>query len=175
MINLYNSSYNYFDKYDTGYECWWHSLIVPQGFLSKQGQIVLRSSYQQLLHFAESNNLIITEEEWINQKKYGFFSYGDNKTTFRLPDDRGVYYCHYDSSYHGEFGKFQEDTLQGHGHNVTKGSGTIGGGGGSGTLLSHGGNWINATEPITYLDYGVPRFAQRTQPRTMTCLRIIKY
>lgn len=176
-FSLQNSIYNdnLIDKFPVGYERWCYSYNLPLGYTSKNGQTLLRNEYPKLFLFAIKNNFIVTEDDWINKKLYSLFSYGDGKETFRIPDDRGVYYCHFDKTLHTILGQFIPDTLQGHAHNISKNASTIGGGGGAGTILSHGGNWINAHEIVELKGYGQPRVSSITQPRTITALRIIKY
>ena len=57
------------------------------------GQLLSRSSYNQLYNWAVNNDLIISDTDWNadyinNRSNKGLFSYGDGSTTFRLPDFR---------------------------------------------------------------------------------------
>ena len=66
---------------------------IPEGWIELNGQLVSRTEYSDLWSWANSNNLVVTEEQWNagyvnNRSNKGLFSYGDNSTTFRLPDFR---------------------------------------------------------------------------------------
>lgn len=65
-----------------------------------KGQLVQRNEAPELYDFAVKNNLIKSETDWQEQKLYGFFSSGDNETTFRLPLYVGYKTIGYDETQH---------------------------------------------------------------------------
>lgn len=94
-----------------GSEKIWRGNTIPQNYLEMNGQIVSRSEYPQLYNWVVENDLIIPDLEWINNKQYGLYSYGDNSTTFRLPNMKGYYLVGYDPNYHTGLATHQDDTL----------------------------------------------------------------
>ena len=67
--------------------------VIPNNWIEMNGQLVNRSDYPELFDWANTNGLMISETEWNssytnNRSNKGLFSYGDNSTTFRLPDFR---------------------------------------------------------------------------------------
>ena len=67
--------------------------IIPNNWIEMNGQLVNRSDYPELFDWANTNGLMVSETEWNssysnNRSNKGLFSYGDNSTTFRLPDFR---------------------------------------------------------------------------------------
>ena len=79
-----------------GSEKVWRGDIAPINYLFLDGQEVSREEYNDLFQWTIDNNLIIEDTDWINLKKYGFYSYGDGSTTFRLPNMTGYYLVGYD-------------------------------------------------------------------------------
>lgn len=134
-----------------------------------------RADYPKLWAYLQANpSLVKTQAEWTTENTTngmcGFFSYGNETTTFRVPnlnkaflrpDSRGV-------------GSFQYDAFQGHIHRVTSDKSGYGGTGGSylagesrspvalytGTPLSDGLN-------------GTPRTAEETRPKNIAVLPLI--
>ncbi len=78
----------------------WVGTTPPEkGFFIK-GQLIQRDEAPELYEFALNNNLIKSEEEWQEQKLYGFYSDGDGQTTFRLPLYTGYKFIGYDETQH---------------------------------------------------------------------------
>ncbi len=94
-----------------GVEKFWRGQTAPVNYLIENGQLVSREEYTDLYQWAIENNLIIEDSDWTTNKKYGFYSYGDGSTTFRLPDLRNYYLVGYDENYHSGLGVHQDDTL----------------------------------------------------------------
>ncbi len=118
------------------------------GTVLRNGQIYLRALYPRLWALVSANpSLIVTESQWTTPGTAGlqyqsFFSSGDGSTTFRVPDDRGLFERALDlargtdadrfaASLYGVVGSFQADQLKSHQHStqidVWTGSGVAGG------------------------------------------------
>ena len=113
----YNQMIQYMEElsngvvFPIGSEKIWRGNTIPQNYLEMNGQIVSRSEYPQLYNWVVENDLIISDSEWTNNKQYGLYSYGDNSTTFRLPNMKGYYLVGYDPDYHTDLATHQDDTL----------------------------------------------------------------
>ena len=113
----YNQMIQYMEElsngvvFPIGSEKIWRGNTIPQNYLEMNGQIVSRSEYPQLYNWVVENDLIISDSEWTNDKQYGLYSYGDNSTTFRLPNMKGYYLVGYDPDYHTGLATHQDDTL----------------------------------------------------------------
>lgn len=94
-----------------GVEKIWRGETIPDNYLEMNGQEVSRSEYNQLYQWVIQNKLIISDIEWNTNKQYGLYSYGDNSTTFRLPNMTGYYLVGYDPDYHTKISTHQDDTL----------------------------------------------------------------
>lgn len=174
--NKYNFN-SFLDFSSVGMEQAWDSEIAPIGFLFKHGQLVPRAEYPRLYNWALTNNLIIPDDEWITAKHYSLFSYGDNETTYRIPDKRGLYDVGYEAGYHSGLGLYQQDQFQGHKHTATflwwDYPGVVEEGRGS---PDYGNHRQRPTDTlITDGLNGVPRTGLRTQPRSIPRNYIIKY
>ena len=91
---------NFLDPFPVGYKVPWLGDTPPdKGYIIK-GQLVQRNEAPELYDFAVRNNLIKSETDWQEQKLYGFFSSGDNETTFRLPLYAGYKTIGYDETTH---------------------------------------------------------------------------
>lgn len=91
---------NFLDPFPVGYRVPWLGDTPPdKGYIMK-GQLVQRNEAPELYDFAVKNNLIKSETDWQEQKLYGFFSSGDNETTFRLPLYVGYKTIGYDETQH---------------------------------------------------------------------------
>lgn len=91
---------NFLDPFSVGYRVPWLGDTPPdKGYIMK-GQLVQRNEAPELYDFAVKNNLIKSETDWQEQKLYGFFSSGDNETTFRLPLYVGYKTIGYDETQH---------------------------------------------------------------------------
>jgi hypothetical protein len=66
--------------------------VIPNAVIAN-GQILNRSDYPRLWEFVTNNNQIIVNDfTWVNSTGYkGFFSLGNNATTFRVPDLRSMF------------------------------------------------------------------------------------
>lgn len=96
---LINST-NFLEPFPVGFTVPWVGTTPPEkGFFIK-GQLVQRDEAPELYEFALNNNLIKSEEEWQEQKLYGFYSDGDCQTTFRLPLYTGYKFIGYDETQH---------------------------------------------------------------------------
>lgn len=94
-----------------GTEKVWRGLVEPEGYIFMDGQEVSREEYPDLFQWAVDNNLVIEDADWRNLKKYGFYTYGDGSTTFRLPNMTGYYLVGYDPEHHTDLGVEQLDML----------------------------------------------------------------
>lgn len=94
-----------------GDEKWWSADSIPLGWIAQTGTLVKRINYKELFDFAVSNHLIVTEEEWQNEKLYGLFSYGSDDTCFRIPDKRGLSYVGFEDGYHDKLGQYLQDQI----------------------------------------------------------------
>ena len=94
-----------------GSEKVWRGESIPPNYLEMNGQEVKRSEYQLLYNWIIENKLIISESDWINNKQYGLYSYGNGVDTFRLPNMVGYYLVGYDPEYHGNISSHQDDTM----------------------------------------------------------------
>lgn len=94
-----------------GSEKIWRGMEVPENYLEMNGQIVSRTEYNELYDWVVANNLIISDNEWTAGEQYGLYSYGDDTTTFRLPNMKGYYLVGYDPDYHNKQSTHQDDTL----------------------------------------------------------------
>lgn len=114
MIEELNSLYNQTKEISysvIGAEKIWRGKNIPENYLEMNGQEILRSNYPQLYNWVVQNDLIISEDEWNTNKQYGLYSYGDNNTTFRLPNMSGYYLVGYDESYHKNISTHHDDTM----------------------------------------------------------------
>lgn len=110
LNNLYNQTKD-IAHYAIGSERIWRGKSIPINYLEMNGQEVLRSDYPQLYNWVIENDLIIDNDNWIENKQYGLYSYGSNDTVFKLPDMTGYYLVGYDSNYHNGIGIHQDDTM----------------------------------------------------------------
>lgn len=117
MIEQLNTLYNqtkevaYSISSPVGSEKIWRGKNIPSGYLEMNGQVVSRSTYSDLYNWVVSNDLIISEDDWTNNKQYGLYSDGDGSTTFRLPNMKGYYLVGYDPAYHNDISTHQDDTM----------------------------------------------------------------
>lgn len=171
---------NFFDFYSVGFERAWNCNNVPFGWLFLHGQLLLRSEYPRLFAWAKTNNLIIDDNDWLVKKKYGYFSYGDGVSNFRLMDKRGLYDVGYEQGYHSGLGEYQQDQFQGHQHRFSMAYNPLayigGEGNGGGFCRPTMGSTNNSTNDcINSGTNGIPRTGMRTQPRSLPRNYIIKY
>jgi len=62
------------------------STTAPDGYIPPTGALLNRVLYKDLWEFANDSNLIVSDTNWLtNSKLSGFYSTGDNSTTFRTP------------------------------------------------------------------------------------------
>ena len=66
----------------------WAGNNTPEYFIEPKGQTLLRSSYPDLWEFAQSNNLVATDNTYVSGKLFGV---GDGSTTFVVFDIRGKF------------------------------------------------------------------------------------
>jgi microcystin-dependent protein len=60
------------------------------GFLKPNGALLKRNDYPNLWSYAQASGALVSEAEW-KKDRWGCFSTGDGKTTFRLPELRGEF------------------------------------------------------------------------------------
>lgn len=94
-----------------GAEKIWRGEVIPSNYLEMNGQIISRADYSELYQWVVDNKLIITESDWVNNKQYGLYSYGDNTSTFRLPNMTGYYLVGYEPDHHKLIGSHQDDAM----------------------------------------------------------------
>lgn len=94
-----------------GSEKVWRGETAPENYIFLEGQLISRSAYSQLYNWAVSNKLIVSDDEWNTNKKYGLYSYGDGSTTFRVPKMTGYYLVGYDPTVHKTLGVYQDSML----------------------------------------------------------------
>ena len=66
----------------------WAGSSTPEYFIEPKGQTLLRASYPDLWEFAQSNNLVANNNNYVSGKLFGI---GDGKTTFKVFDIRGKF------------------------------------------------------------------------------------
>jgi len=158
--------------------------IAPSGYLLCQGQAVSRTGI-----YAKLYNAIGISYGW-----------GDGSTTFNVPDFRGMFLRGVDGgtgndpdaatrtatnngSSQNNVGSKQDDSFQGHGHNLIRTSdnspagtntGTQGSSAGSGVLIA-GSIPVIASTPIELNGNGIPRLSSETRPKNVYVNYIIKY
>lgn len=76
--------------FPVGFETFTPLSAAPDGWMFEQGQLVNRSDFPELFEWANTNGVVVTEEEW-NGGMYGAYSSGDGVSTFRIPDLRERY------------------------------------------------------------------------------------
>lgn len=89
----------------------WAGNNTPEYFIEPKGQTLLRSSYPDLWEFAQSNNLVATDNTYVSGKLFGV---GDGSTTFVVFDIRGQFIRIANES--RAVGTYQDDALQTHTH-----------------------------------------------------------
>ena len=93
---------------------------APEGWLSLEGQLISRNTYNRLWEVAQDSENIVQDAAWVSAGTYGSFSYGDNIDTFRLPDMRGCFVRGWDNGRTLDNGRgigtYQVDGFKTHGH-----------------------------------------------------------
>lgn len=106
------------------------------GALVRQGQLIDRVQYARLYEWLQVAalaypNMLVDDSAWL-AGDFGKFSRGDGTTTFRLPDDRGMFdralplgRAAYDPDRHGAGvgdhpGDYQADNFEAHAHPLTQ-------------------------------------------------------
>lgn len=92
---------------------------APANFMKLNGALLTRVAYAALWAFAQaSGNIVGSDGAWTGSE--GAFSPGDGSTTFRIPDDRGVFARGFDDGRGLDAGRvmgaFQGDTYLNHTH-----------------------------------------------------------
>ena len=120
------------------------AMTVKPGELKLNGALLKRQDYPVLWSWANENFLVVSEEEW-NEDRHGYFSSGDTTNTFRLPDTRGEFFRVLDEGRgldkDRRVGTSQEDAIreiEGEFHMYDRASNW------AGTLFTHTGNRSNA-------------------------------
>lgn len=118
-VQLINNPYNkhfsnnqggFLEPFPVGFTLFWGGETPPDKGITALGQLLNRTEYPELYHFAKENNLLKPETEWQEQQLYGFYSDGDGETTFRVPNYTGYKFIGYDESAH-TLGKTLEPAL----------------------------------------------------------------
>ncbi|HLA49787.1 MAG TPA: phage tail protein [Thermodesulfovibrionia bacterium] len=150
---------------------------APEGWLICNGALVSRTFYADLFAVIGVTH-----------------GYGDQSTTFNLPDYRGKFLRGFDNGAGNDpnagtrtamatggvtgdsIGSIQTDAFQGHYHNVTNsmlidtgGSGLTAGG------VAYGASSTNIVAPVTDGTNGTPRTSSESRPKNAGVLYIIKF
>lgn len=178
MKQLYTFNYNKaLHNFPTGFEMFWRCTSIPAAWIAQEGELLQISRYKNLYVYALENNMIVDEEAWQSEKLYGLFSFGDGKTTFRVPDLRGLSFVGFEENYHKKIGQYLQDQIVNitgswvGGRNANEGvSGCVYGGAGYGTYS--GGKFQMAPK---YIDVSrVVNTGERVQTRSVAGKWIIK-
>lgn len=93
--------------------------VAPINFLKLNGVLLNRVTYAGLWAYAQASGNIVSEATWAAGNQ-GAFSTGDLATTFRIPDDRGIFYRNWDDSRGLDSGRvigaFQDEAIGAHAH-----------------------------------------------------------
>lgn len=180
---LYTKQYNnFFDNFPIGFEKFWVG-STPINYIAEQGQILSRIEYKDLFYYAETNGLIISEEDWQNHNLYGLFSYSDSDDTFRMRDMRGLSLVGYEEGYHSKIGQYIQDQIVNITGNVTAAKGAYNNGGSATGAFFDGGFTAqvgSSGSPINKYAIGIDvsrvvKTGARVQSRGVTGNWIIKY
>jgi microcystin-dependent protein len=95
------------------------AITAPANFTKLNGALLNRVAYAALWAFAQaSGNIVGSDGAWTGNE--GAFSPGDGSTTFRIPDDRGVFPRGFDDGRGLDAGRvmgaYQGDTYLNHSH-----------------------------------------------------------
>ena len=120
--------------YNVGDPVYSYAMNKP-GALMRIGQVVNRADYPRLWSFVQTygaSGLLVPEGTWTSSSGYrGRFSDGDGVTTFRLPDDRGLFDRALDmgagvdaervaAGVHNVPGSFEPEAFAAHTHGITQ-------------------------------------------------------
>jgi len=130
---LVGASFGNFDAVGESY----HARKLKGNNLVLDGSVVNRADYPRLWEFVQTlttGQEVVTDADWLagsggNTNVYrGCFSLGNGSTTFRLPDERGLFDRSLDLTrgldagrLHEYAGGLEEDALKAHTHDVTTG------------------------------------------------------
>lgn len=182
-MNISTEQYNrMFNHTEIGNEKWWTGTVIPNGWVALTGILLNREEYKVLFDYAVANNLIVTEEEWQNNKLYGLFSYGTDETNFRIPDKRGLTHVCYEEGYHSRLGQYIQDQIVNFTGNIMFG-GTeylyqadgVFSSNGSGGAYGRGHENASVNPRVNFNASRVVKTGERVQVRAITAQRIIKY
>ncbi|BBF92630.1 phage tail protein [Blastochloris tepida] len=141
---------------------------APSGFLKKNGALVSRVTYAALWTFAQASSRVVSDAAWL-AGDYGAFSSGDGATTFRLPDDRGLFGRGWDDGRGIDAGRallsYQEDDFKSHTHGGVPNQTSLG------VNVDGNGYNVRRTADITTSATG----GSETRPKNVALLRCIKY
>ncbi len=122
--SLYDHEVNRFSRHDlspktvpTGVITSFSGVNPPQGWLVCNGALLKRDQFPQLWKHAQNSGNLYSEVQWFeNSQRYrGGFSYGDGKTTFRIPNLSGMFIRGQQGG--RSLGWMQGDAFKRHGHN----------------------------------------------------------
>ncbi|NJL06853.1 MAG: hypothetical protein HC900_00255 [Methylacidiphilales bacterium] len=140
---------------------------APAGSLKKNGALISRTTYANLWAYAQASGRVVADAGWL-AGDYGAFSSGDGSTTFRLPDDRGLFIRCWDDGRGIDAGRailsYQADALKEHSHpyqNNAAGFPTTAGPGSAAVSLGLGNTGLTG--------------GTETRPKNIALLACIKY
>lgn len=125
--------------------------------LRLEGQLVQRNLYPRLFEFVQSLTVgqeVVSESQWFSDpfRYRGCFTLGNGTSTFRLPDERGMFDRMLDlergvdiSRYHNYPGGYEADEIKSHAHNVVQKKRSASGNDGTNSLISATGGTLNVT------------------------------
>jgi microcystin-dependent protein len=165
LLNPEKAYYNLINSYTSGLVSTFAMNTPPSGWLECNGAAISRSTYSVLFSAISTT-----------------WGVGDGSTTFNIPDLRGEFIRGWDNGRGIDSGRAfassQNDTFQGHHHQMYASS--TGAGGGSTDFRNNAASQaaqsnITAREAITDGTNGTPRTSTETRPRNLALMYCIKY
>lgn len=130
------------------------------------GALLHRVEYPRLYQYALTNNLLVSEDKWLNQGYSALYSVGDGSTTFRVPDLRGSFIRSLDDGKgldtNRKVGTFQSDAIRNITGTISAGNGTPHINSGTGAFQSFASGLRAATTTVS--GYGVNMDVSRVVP-----------
>ena len=171
---------DYIDSMFVGQIADFSGTTPPPVWVPASGQLILRAERPKLWAYAQASGNLVADSAW--SSNHGKYSSGDGATNFRVPDLRGEFRRGFDGGRGIDagrvFGSAQGDAMQGHWHQLSRGSVYIISFTSTGRVLtdSYGQkDPINtkAEGAITDGVNGIPRIAAETRPRNVAYLPCI--
>jgi microcystin-dependent protein len=148
---------------------WFLAPSPPPGYVKANGALLSRTSYVDLWNFANTYGGITGEATW-QGGYYGYFSYGDGSTNFRVPDLRGLFVRAYDDGRGmnpdgNVYGLYRADQNLSHVHGYSNGAAY--------TITNGAGAYVASGE---YLGIGSMNASggNEARPRSVSLLACIK-